>query len=336
MTGRDATRAIRALRAFRASAARTRARWRGRPSLHARASGDIRGASPEAFVRAAYQVVLGRDPDPGGLSHWTRQLTDGRATADAVVDGLLASAEFAALGRPRDHIGALHRSRIAWVRSLPPAARILDLGGASQGNPAGALVDIGWPYPFEQLVIVDLPSEERHTLFAGGPRPRHVASPLGPVEYRYHSMADLDGYDDGAFDMVFSGQSIEHVYESDADLLLKGAFRVLRPGGHLCLDTPNARVCRLHTGPALIHPDHKIEYTHEQLRDKVSSAGFELVEAQGLILLAASVRNGAFSEDEFLRNTGVFGKPEDCYVLAYVCRKPADARPAATRSRKRV
>lgn len=283
---------------------------------------DIRKASPETFVRTAYQIVLDRDADIHGLDHWTRRLEDGRLTTAGVVDAMLASAEFAAMGRPRDHIGSLHRSRIAWVRSLPPARRILDLGGASQGNPAGALVDIGWPYPFEQLVIVDLPAGDRHELFARGPRPTHVDSALGPVEYRYHSMAELGQYDNDTFDMVFSGQSIEHVHESDADLLLKGAFRILRPGGLLCLDTPNASVCRLHTGDALIHPDHKIEYTHEQLSEKVRGAGFEIVEAKGLHLLASSVRTGVFSEDEFLRNNGVFGDPADCYVLAYVCRKP--------------
>jgi predicted SAM-dependent methyltransferase len=288
----------------------------------ARGGTDIRVAPAETFVRTAYQVVLGRDADAQGLGHWTRQLDDGTLTTDGVVDAMLASAEFAALGRPRDHIGALHRSRIAWVRSLPPARRILDLGGASQGNPAGALVDIGWPYRFEQLVIVDLPADDRHELFARGPRPTDVDSPLGPVEYRYHSMADLGQYDDDAFDMVFSGQSIEHVYESDADLLLKGVFRILRPGGLLCLDTPNGRVCRLHTGDALIHPDHKIEYTHEQLSEKVRGAGFEILEAKGLHLLASSVRAGVFSEDEFLRNSGVFGAPAECYILAYVCRKP--------------
>ncbi len=312
-----------AWRRTRAYGGRIRRRVRRRVTgARGRFGTDIRHAPPERFVRTAYQVVLDREADAQGLTHWSRQLQDGTLGPDGVVDAMLASAEFAALGRPRDHIGSLHRSRIAWVRSLPPAHRILDLGGASQGNPAGALVDIGWPYSFEQLVIVDLPADDRHELFARGPRPEHVDSPLGPVEYRYHSMADLGQYDDEAFDMVFSGQSIEHVFESDADLLLKGAFRILRPGGLLCLDTPNGRVCRLHTGDALIHPDHKIEYTHEQLSEKIRRAGFEIVEAKGLHLLADSVTRGVFSEDEFLRNAGVFGDIENCYILTYVARKP--------------
>jgi len=299
----------------RDTARRARTRGRMRPD-------DIRREPPAVFVRAAYEIVLGREPDPTGLADWTGELTAGTLTPDGVVDKLLSSAEFAALGRPRDLVGALHRSRVAWVRSLPPARRILDLGGASQGNPAGALVDIGWPYEFDQLVIVDLPGQERHELFAVGPRPDRVDSALGPVEYRYHSMADLDQYDDAAFDMVFSGQSIEHVVEADADRLLAGAYRVLEPGGLLCLDTPNGRVCRLHVGESLIHPDHKIEYTHEQLSAKVEAAGFEIVEPKGLNLLSSSLRAGVFSEDEMLRNVGVFGAPADCYLLAYVCRKP--------------
>jgi SAM-dependent methyltransferase len=285
--------------------------------------GDIRRAPADEFVRAAYEVVLGREPDAGGLAHWSGRLATRELTPDDVVDQLLSSAEFAASGRPRNVVGALHRSRIAWVRSLPPAKRILDLGGASQGNPAGALVDIGWPFDFERLVIVDLPGEDRHELFAAGPRPTRVESERGPVEYRYHSMADLDSYDDGSFDMVFSGQSIEHVSESEAQRLIAGAFRVLEPGGRFCLDTPNGGVCRLHTGDALIHPDHEIEYTHEQLSGMLRAAGFVIDEAKGLNLVADSVARGKFSEDELLRNVGVFGRPEDCYLLAYVCRRPA-------------
>ncbi len=288
----------------------------------ARLGGDVRDARPDVFVRAAYQIVLSRDPDPVGMEDWTRELRSGALTPDQVVDRMLSSAEFARLGRPRDLVSAMHRSRIAWVRSLPPARRILDLGGASQGNPAGALVDIGWPYEFDELVIVDLPSEERHELFARGPRPDVVDSPLGPVTYRYHSMADLDGYPDDTFDMVFSGQSIEHITESEADKLLAGAFRVLVPGGRLCLDTPNRAVCKLHVGEVLIHPDHKIEYTHPHLSAKLAAAGFEVTEAKGLNLLSASMRAGKFDEDEMLRNVGVFGAPHECYLLAYVARKP--------------
>ena len=98
-----------------------------------------------------------------------------------------------------------------FVRSLPPAKRILDLGGTSLGNPIGALVFMGYPYAFDDLVVVDLPSEERNELYRETACPEVTQTALGPVRYRYHSMADLSDYADKSVDLVYSGQSIEHV-----------------------------------------------------------------------------------------------------------------------------
>ena len=42
----------------------------------------------------------------------------------------------------------------------------------------------------------------------------------------------------------------------------------LRPGGYFALDTPNGRLTRLQQAD-FIDPDHKIEYTFEQLFAKL-------------------------------------------------------------------
>ena len=52
---------------------------------------------------------------------------------------------------------------------------------------------------------------------------------------------------------------------------------MLRPRGYLALDTPNARVTRL-MQDGFIDPDHKIEYTAEQLATKLENAGFTIRE----------------------------------------------------------
>ena len=62
----------------------------------------------------------------------------------------------------------MHVSRSQFAAGLPPAARILDLGGTHQGLPDGALVHLGYPYPFERLVVVDLPIEDRDAIYQGG------------------------------------------------------------------------------------------------------------------------------------------------------------------------
>ena len=52
-------------------------------------------ASHEDFVRAAYSVLLGRDPEPAGLQYWTEMLVAGqRPIAIAMIRAMLASEEF--------------------------------------------------------------------------------------------------------------------------------------------------------------------------------------------------------------------------------------------------
>src|SRR5438128_9680481 len=139
---------------------------------------------------------------------------------------------------------------------------------------------MGYPYPFDGLTVIDLPEHERHPLYRS---PEHsiVQSHLGPVTYRYHSMSDLSSYSDESFDLVYSGQSIEHVPEREADHVIREVRRVLRRGGYFAFDTPNARITRLQQD-AFIDPDHDVEYTAAELDAKLGNAGFEIVERKGL------------------------------------------------------
>jgi SAM-dependent methyltransferase len=179
---------------------------------------------------------------------------------------------------------------------------------------------MGYPYPFESLTIIDLPDDERHPLYQA-PEHSTVQSRLGPITYRYHSMLDLSQYPSDSFDLVYSGQSIEHVTEADADHVLREVRRVLRPGGHLALDTPNGRITRLQQAE-FIDLDHEIEYCADALEAKLRAAGLEIRERRGLNFVGAAAALGRFDWDEAARNRGVFSEVEDCYLLAYVCRKP--------------
>ena len=215
---------------------------------------------PKQSVRMAFNVVLDREPDPEGGPDYTRKLAAGELTRRGVAEALAHSEEFRRRVPIRDVLLSMHVSRSEFVAGLPPAARILDLGGTHQGLPDGALVHLGYPYPFERLVVVDLPVEDRHQIYQGGSTGAPVLSELGPVEFAFHSMVDLGPYGDGSFDLVYSGQSIEHVTEADGDAVAREAFRVLAPGGLFCLDTPNGPVWRLRS-EALMNEDHEIEYS---------------------------------------------------------------------------
>jgi SAM-dependent methyltransferase len=284
---------------------------------------DIRNAMPERFVRAAFQTMLRRDPDPGGLENYMTVLGERRFTPDDVLDDMISSMELREIPY-RNILRSLHQSRCDFVRMLPRARRILDLGGTDQESDAGALVSMGYPYPFELLTIVDLPGAERHELYGYLASSDTVDSRRGPVRYRYHSMVDLAPYPDASFDLVFSGQTIEHVTEDDAVKMLAEVRRVLVPGGWFCLDTPNRRVTALQLGSGVLsNPDHKLEYTHEHLSAMLREAGFDIVGAYGLNLAAESLASGEFDLAEVAAMHGVYAQITDCYVLAYTCRTPA-------------
>ena len=48
----------------------------------------------EAFVTRCYRLILGRQPDAGGLSFWVQQLKSGQAQASQIIDGFVTSNEF--------------------------------------------------------------------------------------------------------------------------------------------------------------------------------------------------------------------------------------------------
>jgi SAM-dependent methyltransferase len=103
---------------------------------------------------------------------------------------------------------------------------------------------------------------------------------------------------DGEFDVVVSAEVLEHMHDQDelkngekfpnrwmddsAEHMLRECARVLRPGGHLLLTTPNA--CSINvlwkllnwSAPMFYRP-HAREYSPLELRTMVKAAGLEEV-----------------------------------------------------------
>ncbi|HXQ90448.1 MAG TPA: methyltransferase domain-containing protein [Acidimicrobiales bacterium] len=286
------------------------------------AGAGIDGLSPHQQLDVVYRVLLGRPPDPAGTASYLPGLQDGSLSPSQLAEWMYASSEWWSVA-PFTQLGpALHFSRSLFVRSLPPARRILDLGGTALGSDKGALVLMGYPYAFDEVIVVDLPPDDRNAIYKESVARSVTETELGPVRYQYHSMSDLTRYADGSFDLVYSGQSIEHVSVDEAGRVLAATARILRPGGYLALDTPNARVCRLQQ-PGFIDPDHDHEYTHGEMTGMLRAAGFEVLEAKGLNYAGGSVARGAFSVQEVATRRGLFADIEDCYLLSYLCRKPA-------------
>jgi SAM-dependent methyltransferase len=299
---------------------------RARRGVIRRATGWITFDSvpSEVALGLAYEIMLNREPDDEGRRYFLSSFESGTLGRHDLPYAIRGSEEFQNFARfPGSLLGfSIHAGRSQFVKSLPLARHIVDLGGTHLARPEGAFFWLGYPYPFEQLTIIDLHPDERHALYKADLNPERVETELGPVRYRYHSMTDLSSFPDGSVDLVYGGQSIEHVTPGDAEIVLAEVARILRPGGHLALDTPNGRVTRLQQAE-FIDPDHKVEYTYPELRALVSGAGFEVVRAQGLNLARRSVEAGRFDLDEVAGHSGLYDAIEDCYILCVVARKPA-------------
>lgn len=303
---------------------RVKALVRRQPAPGPPPGGEIYEVSDEEFVVGVYRYLLQRGADRDGMENYLHHLRMGTRTRETMLGEVRGLDEFwfKFAHTYHDPLLALHRSRCLFVQTFPKADRILDIGGTHQQSREGALVLLGYPYEFDLLSVVDLPVEDRHALYQQIGEVDREESRLGPVEYHYRSMTDLSIFPDGEFGLVYSGQSIEHVTEAEADTCLEEVRRVLRPGGYLCLDTPNVLASHIQlegTGERFVNPDHKIEYTDADLRTKLEAHGFAVREAKGLVHMPESFRTGKFQLEELANNTGVFAEIGECSLLAYVC-----------------
>ncbi len=273
------------------------------------------------FIDMSYLILFRREPDIEGKQYFLEKLNNLETDREQLLATLINSPEFAD-NRPRGFGEAIHHSRIQWVKSFPKADVIVDLGGSAKGDYRGALVVMGYPYTFKQLYIIDLPLDERIKLYSDGYEVYDkYQTNNGPIEYVYSSMTNLSAFADNSVDFVNSGQSIEHITEADADIVLRECLRILRPGGHLCIDTPNGESTRLQQ-TEFIDPDHKVEYSHETLLSKINAAGFIEIQSFGMNYMPNAYDTKKFKIEEPTNNSGVFSDPERCYILAYRCRKP--------------
>src|SRR6185295_988835 len=122
--------------------------------------------------------------------------------------------------------------------------------------------------------------------------------------------------------MVWSGESIEHITLAEAGEMLGEVWRVLKPGGYFCLDTPNRNITQIQSPEQLIHPEHKLEYTVPQLTNNLSEAGFRVNRVLGLVPMPRTAKSGTFNWFELSRNAHFSDNAEICYLFYVQCIKP--------------
>jgi len=185
---------------------------------------------------------------------------------------------------------------------------------------------MGYPYAFDELVIVDLPSEDRHPLYQDESRPsswrpRRAGDLPLPLDDRPELLPvrvlrpRLQRPEHRARDPAPSGQRAVQAVEYSPRRI---------PG----LDTPNSRLTRLQQD-AFIDPDHKYEYSHREmaalLRGHASSSSRR----------SDQLRRGVGGGRRVRRRRGGHRArplPRDrrLLLLSYVCRARSDCTPASS------
>jgi SAM-dependent methyltransferase len=140
------------------------------------------------------------------------------------------------------------------LRKIPGRQRVLDVGGRKSPYTIGVDADI---------TIIDLPrkSDVQHALNLG--LTDSIVSDLKSKRSNISSFVfgDMTECDlpSESFDMVVSVEVLEHV-ELD-DKFIANVARVLRPGGHFIMTTPNGDFVENR------NPDHKRHYRRAELND---------------------------------------------------------------------
>lgn len=95
-------------------------------------------------------------------------------------------------------------------------------------------------------------------------------------------------FDDASFDIAIAKEVIEHL--PSPETCLASLHRVLRPGGHFALSTPNRDSFHLRVNRKLGHPDfmcsgdHIKEFTYSEMVEMLEAAGFSIEHAEGVTL----------------------------------------------------
>jgi len=159
-----------------------------------------------------------------------------------------------------------HQARSAMLREMPPGAHRLLSAGCS-GTWYFEWIDHCYGHVPEHLGI------EYYS-----PRPADLPA---NVTWIANTVSDMSGVESATCDLVFSGQNLEHLWPEEVVGFLVEAARVLKPGGHVVVDSPNRQL----TAPLnWSHPEHTIELTVPEIHRLLELSGFDVSKQMGVWL----------------------------------------------------
>ena len=156
---------------------------------------------------------------------------------------------------PTDFNELFHQLQWRELSKLPPGARTV-LSGGCAGFWYFEWFSEHYPTPVDRHLGVDAYAPQRESLPPG-------------VEWVQDTLGNLESGSDETVDLIFAGRVLEHLWPGEVGGFLTEAHRVLSPGGHLVLDSPNRRVTE---GLRWTQPEHTIEFTVEEAVDLLRSS----------------------------------------------------------------
>jgi SAM-dependent methyltransferase len=101
------------------------------------------------------------------------------------------------------------------------------------------------------------------------------------VTWIANTVSDMSDVATASCDLVFSGENLEHLWPDEVTGFFLEAWRVLRPGGALVVDSPNRNITR---PLSWSHPEHTVEITVEEAKRLATLAGFDATKVAGIWL----------------------------------------------------
>lgn len=273
----------------------------------------------ESKIQEANKILLGKTLSRKKALTALKKVNDRGGNLQQYYVELFLSDDFLKLAQkkaPSFHLFYAHYARLLLVATLlPKADKILDLGGAN-----GSIYEMGYPHRFKEIIVVDLPPDQRDPMYKDlDPKP--LVTPNGEIRVHFGDMSNLSFLKDNSIDLVWSGESIEHISEDAGKRMLKEVQRVLKPGGSFCLDTPNRLITEIHTN-GFIHPEHKIEYYPVQLQKLLKEHGFKIIDQKGIRNMPKTYETKEFNYSDYILGEPISSTVESAYMQYYHCIKP--------------
>jgi hypothetical protein len=225
-------------------------------------------------------------------------------------------------GVPSDYFHRiLHELRSVELEQVPKGARrAVSVGAAGR-----------WYFDWFENAVG--PLDEHIGVEAFEPEP----DDLPPYARWIATTADrLDGIDDNRVDIVFAGQTTEHLWADELAGFLLQSRRVLAATGVLVLDSPN-RLVTEHLRWS--HGGHTVELSVAEIVELLTLAGFRTDDVRGLwrcrfgdevLQLEERLDDGALLVRRIVEGTG---HPDDSFVWWLVARPDGTPDEAALRAR---